>query len=159
MIVFAMTSSRAARWILGSLALGLGLPSPALAALGDDTASIAADSAALGGTRKITLVKSWEVHELRLPSGALVREYLRSGKVFALAWGGPVIPDLRRLLGSYFEPYANSPRDRPAAHHLRVVVTPDWAVQSAGHHGGFIGRAWLPTHVPDGFDLGTVRAW
>jgi hypothetical protein len=154
-----MTSYRTAAWTLGFLALGLASPSRALAALGGDAASITADSATLGGTRQVTVAAGWEVHELRLPSGTLVREYLRDGSVFAVAWGGPVIPNLRLLLGTYFEPYVNSPRGRPAGHHLRVVATPDWVVQSAGHQGGFTGRAWLPTHLPAGFDLDTVRAW
>jgi hypothetical protein len=154
-----MTSYRTVPWLVGFLALGLASPSQALAALGGDTASIVADSAKLGGTRQVTILAGWEVHELRLPSGTLVREYLHGGTVFAVAWGGPVIPNLRLLLGSYFEPYVNSPRDRPTGHHLRAVATPDWVVQSAGHQGGFLGRAWLPTNLPQGFDLDAVRAW
>jgi hypothetical protein len=143
---------------LGLLALCLAAPS-AYADLGGDVASIAADNAVLGGTREITHMPNWEVHALRLPSGTLVREYVfPNGKVFAVAWGGPVIPNLRRLLGAYFEPYVNSPRDRPADHHMRVVATPDWVVQSGGHHQAFVGRAWL-TQLPAGFDLDTVRAW
>jgi hypothetical protein len=151
-------STRAVR-ILGLLALGLFSPIEARAALGGDAASVAADSAALGGTREITLAATWAVHVLRLPSGTVVREYVRNGKVFAVAWGGPVIPSLRQLLGSYFEPYVNSPRGAAAGHHLRVVATPTWVVQSAGHQQGFLGRAWLPTELPSGFDLDTVRAW
>jgi hypothetical protein len=151
-------STRAAR-VLGLLALGLACPIDARAALGGDAASIAADSVALGGTREITLAAAWEVHVLRLPSGTLVREYVHGGRVFALAWGGPVMPNLRQLLGSYFGPYVNSPRNGPAGHHLRVVATPNWVVQSAGHQQGFLGRAWLPTDLPARFDLDTVRAW
>jgi hypothetical protein len=154
-----MDSRRTVLWVFGVLALGLATPSGALAALGGDAASIVADSATLGGRRQVTLAAGWEVHELRLPSGTLVREYLRDGTVFAIAWGGPVMPDLRRLLGSYFDRYVESPRGRPGGHHWRVVATPDWVVQSAGHPGGFIGRAWLPTHLPTGFDLDLVRAW
>ncbi|MGD0677276.1 MAG: DUF2844 domain-containing protein [Polyangiaceae bacterium] len=154
-----MTPCRTAFWTVASLALAFASPSQALAALGDDAASISADSAVLGGTRQVSRAAAWEVHELRLPTGTVVREYLRDKTVFALAWGGPVMPNLRRLLGAYFEPYVHSPRGREAGHHLRVVVTPAWAVQSAGHQAGFIGRAWLPQHLPAGFELDTVRAW
>lgn len=130
------------------------------AALGGDLASIEADRVALGATHEINASGSWQIHVLRLPSGASVREYvLPSGKVFAVAWSTPVLPDLRHLLGSYFEPYVNSPRDRPAEHHMHVVATPEWVVQSAGHPQAFIGRAWLPTQLPKGFDLDSVRAW
>jgi len=146
--------------ILGSLVLGMTCPRPARAALGGDTASVAADSATLGGTRQVTREAGWELHELRLPSGTRVREYLRDGKVFAVAWAGPVMPSLRLLLGEYFEPYTTSPPDRPSGHHLRVVTTADWVVQSAGHQGGFLGRAWLRAELPPGFDLESeVRAW
>jgi Protein of unknown function (DUF2844) len=130
------------------------------AALGGDAASIEADRVALGATREIELTPAWEAHVLRAPSGGVVREYvLPGGKVFAIAWSGPVLPDLRHLLGAYFEPYVNSPRERPAQHHLRVVSNPEWVVESAGHPQSFIGRAWLPKQLPKGFDLTTVRAW
>jgi hypothetical protein len=95
-----------------------------------------------------------------LPSGTVVREYATHGKVFAVAWGGPAIPDLRRLLGAYFDAYVQSPQGRATGHHhLRVVSTHDWVVQSAGHQNGFVGRAWLSNDLPAGFDLDTVRAW
>jgi hypothetical protein len=130
------------------------------AALGGDTASIEADRVALEATHEITVMPAWEIHVLRLPSGTVVREYvLRGGKVFAIVWAGPQLPSLRNLLGSYFDPYVSSPRERPAQHNLRIVATPDWVVQSAGHPQAFIGRAWLPTQLPKGFDLNTVRAW
>jgi hypothetical protein len=153
-----MTRSRSVAWMLGALALGSAFPSRALAALGGDAESIAVDSATLGGTRRVARAAGWEEHELQLPSGTVVREYLQGGRVFALAWAGPVVPDLRRLLGPYFEPYVNSPRDPRSGHHRRFVATPDWAVQSAGHQGAFLGRAWLPAHLPTGFDLDRVRA-
>jgi hypothetical protein len=150
---------RAAR-LLVCFAVGMAAPSEARAALGGDAASIAFDSATLGATREIRVAAAWEVHALRLQSGTLVHEYLRGGKVFAVAWGGAVLPDLRLLLGAYFEPYVQSPQSRGTGHHhMRQVVTPEWVVQSAGHHESFVGRAWLPAQLPKGFDLDTVRAW
>ncbi len=133
---------------------------PTHAGLGGDAASIATDSVALGGSHEITHAAGFEVHVLRLPSGTTVREYTTRGKVFAVAWGGPAIPDLRRLLGTYFDAYVKSPQGRATGHHhLRVVSTRDWVVQSAGHQNGFVGRAWLSTNLPEHFDLDTVRAW
>jgi hypothetical protein len=133
---------------------------PAHAALGGDAASIANDTAALEASREITQAAGVEVHVLHLRSGTTVHEYAAHGKVFAIAWGGPVIPDLRRLLGSYFDAYVNDPQGRGTGHHtMRVVQTRDWVVQSAGHQNGFVGRAWLSNELPAGFDLATVRAW
>jgi hypothetical protein len=151
--------SRLLGTFVGLVAIVLGAPD-AHAALGGDAASIASDSATFGGTREVARNANVEIHTLRLPSGTLVREYVFRGKVFAIAWGGPVIPDLRRLLGSYFEAYVNDPRGRGTGHHhMRVVATPDWVVQSGGHQDAFVGRAWLPNVLPPSFDLATVRAW
>ena len=134
--------------------------SPAHAALGGDAASIASDSVALAASREITREAGVEVHVLRLPSGTVVRQFAARGKVFAIAWGGPVIPDLRRLLGSYFDAYVASSQGRGTGHHSsRIVRTPDWVVQSFGHQNGFMGRAWLTNDLPAGFDTNTVRAW
>jgi hypothetical protein len=136
------------------------LATPAHAALGGDAASIASDSLALGASREVTRAAGVEIHLLHLPSGTVVRQYAARGKVFAVAWGGPVMPDLRRLLGAYFDAYVQSPEGRGTGHHhARVVETPDWVVQSAGHQNGFMGRAWLTHELPAGFDLATVRAW
>ncbi len=146
------------RHALGLLVLLLA--GPAHAALGGDATSIANDTAALEASREITRTAGIEVHVLHLRSGTTVHEYAARGKVFAIAWGGPVIPDLRRLLGSYFDAYVNSPQGRGTGHHnMRVVQTHDWVVQSAGHPNGFVGRAWLSNELPAGFDLATVRAW
>lgn len=129
------------------------------ASLGGNAASIASDSTALGGTHTIERAAGWEVHVLRLPFGVVVREYLHGETVFAVAWSGRTLPNLRQLLGTYFEPYVESPRAHGAHHHRREVTTPDWVVQSVGHHGGFLGRAWLRNALPAGFDLETLRAW
>jgi Protein of unknown function (DUF2844) len=152
-----VTRRSAARVIL--VVLTLALPKGALASLGGDTASVADDSAFLRATRLVTRAATWELHELRLSSGTRVREYVSAGTVFAVAWSGPAIPDLRRLLGSYFDRYVNSPRAWTAGHHMRVVATSEWVVQSAGHQDGFIGRAWLPGRLPNGFEREAIRAW
>jgi len=132
---------------------------PAHSALGGDAASITNDTVALDASREITRAAGVEVHVLHLRSGTTVHEYASHGKVFAIAWGGPVMPDLRRLLGTYFDAYVQSPQGRGTGHHhMRVVETPDWVVQSGGHANGFVGRAWLK-QLPAGFDLATVRAW
>ena len=159
-IIVMMTKLRSAVGLC--LVLVLVLASPAHAALGGDATSIANDTAALEASREITRAAGVEVHVLHLRSGTTVHEYVSSshGKVFAVAWGGPVIPDLRRLLGGYFDAYVNSPQGRGTGHHsMRVVQTHDWVVQSAGHQNGFVGRAWLSNELPAGFDLATVRAW
>jgi hypothetical protein len=156
-MAFKMSTSSLS-W-LAAAALCMAAPS-AHASLGGNAASIASDSSALGGTHTMERVAGWEVHVLRLPFGVVVREYLHGDTVFAVAWSGRALPNLRQLLGAYFEPYVESPQDHGAHHHhRRAVTTPDWVVQSVGHHGGFLGRAWLRNALPPGFDLETLRAW
>jgi Protein of unknown function (DUF2844) len=149
------------RHLSSLVGLALCIAAPVVhASLGGDATSIASDSVALGGSRTVERMAGWEVHVLRLPSGVVVREYLHGETVFAVAWSGRTLPNLRRLLGAYFEPYVESTQGHGAHHHhRRVVTTPDWVVQSVGHHGGFFGRAWLRNALPSGFDLETLRAW
>jgi len=48
----------------------------------------------------------YTMHELEATTGTKVREYLDGeGKVFAVAWQGPFRPNLRELLGSYYETF------------------------------------------------------
>ena len=88
-----------------------------------------------------------------LKSGTLVHEYAdAAGAVFAVSWSGPFKPDLKRLLGRYFDTLGAG----NAAHRGRrsrvEVNTGDLVVQSGGHMGAFEGRAWVQSRLPAGFD-------
>jgi len=102
---------------------------------------------------------AYSVHELALPSGTVVREFVaKSGTVFAVAWRGPAIPDLRQLLGAHFATYAGSPqRARGGRGHLRVQ---DGAlvVESSGRsRAGFRGRAYLHDALPAGVQMDEIQ--
>src|SRR5665647_3966267 len=48
----------------------------------------------------------YTLHEVQLENGTIVREYATpAGQVFAVAWRGPVLPDLSALLGGYFNTF------------------------------------------------------
>ena len=86
---------------LGIALLARSVAMPAFAALGEDAASIENDRAQMKGQSRLTSVAGYSVQEIQLPSGTVVREYVSSGgKVFAVSWRGPVIPDLRQTLGT-----------------------------------------------------------
>jgi hypothetical protein len=90
------------------LIAGVG-PGIASAALGEMEASVTADVAQLKGSIKVTDRTSYRVHEIQLSSGTLVREFAGpDGKVFAIAWKGPTIPNLRQTLGQYFDNYVTA---------------------------------------------------
>ena len=64
---------------------------PALAALGDNVASVSNDRLQLHAQlRGVTSAVGFTVHEIEVPPGILVREYVSaSGTVFAVSWTGP----------------------------------------------------------------------
>src|SRR5256885_356537 len=86
--------------------LGLFAALPALAELGGSVASIQNDQVHMQGSRRMIAAESYTVHEIQADTGTIVKEYVSSGgTVFAVAWHGPWLPDMKQLLGSYFERY------------------------------------------------------
>lgn len=137
---------------LGCLAASL-LPASALAYLGGDETSVAADRAALEGRLNSTPMLQFVRHEISLGASAVVHEYTTpAGKVFAVTWQGPFPPDLRQLFGSYFTQYqsALAAQPRPGMHRQLRVAQADLVVESAGHLRSFRGMAYVPSLVPAG---------
>lgn len=133
-------------------------PCIAGAALGESEASVQADTARLRAAVKVTAHANYRLHEATLPSGTKLREFVGpDGKVFAVAWNGPTVPNLRQCFGRYFEPFVSAARTQRSGHsHLRVR-TGDLVVESGGHMRAFAGRAYLTDAVPSGVDLGDLH--
>ena len=132
---------------------------PACAALGGDAASVQADQAHINASRRVSQSNGYAVHELYSPTGAVVREFVSSsGKVFAIAWQAPALPDLRQLLGPYFEEFQQA---AALSHRLgRAPLFVEHAglvVQLGGHMRNFTGRAYLPDQLPSGARTEDVR--
>jgi Protein of unknown function (DUF2844) len=139
----------------------LGAPKTALAALGGDEQTIESDRAQTESSRSVSAHAGYQVHELRSPSGTVIREFAsEGGTVFAVAWQGPFIPNLRQLLGPYFESFARASLERPhrgPSHAPLIVRTPDLVVEAGGHMRAFFGRAYLPDQVPASLDDGGIQ--
>jgi hypothetical protein len=130
---------------------------PAAASLGGDESSVAADHAVLAGQIKVARVQRYAVHEIAAPSGTVVREFVSpAGKVFAVSWSGPTMPDLRQLLGPYFDTYVAEVQKRKARGAVNVVL-PGLVVHSGGHMRAFAGKAYLPDAVPAGVQSEEIR--
>lgn len=131
---------------------------PASAALGGDSPSVEADRASMKGEARVTSVGGYEVHEITVPGGTVVREYLApSGKVFAVSWRGPYMPNLRQLLGGYFARYTEAARTAPHTGHRHFAVQEsDLVVQSSGRTRAFYGRAWDPRLLPPNFSIDDI---
>jgi hypothetical protein len=133
-------------------------PCIAAAALGEAEASVQSDAAQLRGSIKLTEHASYRLHEIQLPSGTLVREFVGSdGKVFAVAWNGPTVPNLRQTLGQYFDNYVAAAKAKHAGHHHLQIQQSDLVVQASGHMRAFSGRAYLPQAVPAGVSIGDIH--
>src|SRR6185437_10272110 len=102
----ALQTGGVRNWVLAGAALAAVLsPCIAGAALGESEASIQTDASQLRAAAKVTAHANYRLHEATLPSGTKLREFVGpDGKVFAVAWNGPTVPNLRQCFGHYFEP-------------------------------------------------------
>lgn len=149
----------------GSLLTALGVAalasaSPAFAALGGDVTSIDADRVSMkGALAAFRTVKGYAVHEITTPSGVHVDEYVTAdGKVFAVSWQGPFIPDLRQMLGAYYARYAQAASAAHAGGHRHLrIEQPGLVVESNGRMRAFYGRAWDPALLPQNFTAADIR--
>lgn len=97
--------------------------------------------------------------EKKLESGTVVHEYTdANGTVFAVSWSGPYPPDLKEILGPYFDTMVEQAKKTPrgARSHFKLKQS-DLVIVSSGHMGAFEGRAWLPAKLPAGFSPGDIK--
>ena len=136
--------------ILGWAAAG---SSPlALAALGGDLTSIQSDVESLKAQARAATpaaAGAYTVHELTTQMGTVVREYANpAGKVFAVTWRGPQMPNLSQLLGSYVQELQKAASAPHQGHRHLMVSKPDLMISSNGHMRAFYGRAYIPSLAP-----------
>lgn len=129
--------------------LASAFPTPAWAALGDAEASVSADAQSFKASPRISARAAYTVHELQLPTGTVIREFVApSGVVFAVSWRGPYKPSMSLLLGQYLGAYARAPRS-PGSTRSRVMIEqPNLIVHAAGHMRSFVGIAYVPQLLP-----------
>ncbi len=144
----------AAVWLLAAAFV----PGVALAALGEDSSTVERDVMQLRAQRSVTPSSAYSVHELQLPGGTQVREYLTaSNRVFAIAWSGPSIPDLQQLLGSYFPRYRAAAEATGRSRRPVAVDASDLVIRTGGHARAFFGVAYLPGQMPSGVRAEQIR--
>ena len=139
----------------------LGVCLPALAALGGDVSSVEADRAKMKAEISVTQSDAYAVHEIKTPTRMVVREYVSSdGRVFGVAWQGPFMPDMKQILGTYFQQYSTAAREAKAGRPGRRPVEiqqPGLVVESSGHMHSYSGRAYDPGLVPSGVTANAIR--
>jgi hypothetical protein len=133
-------------------------PCMATAALGEPETSMQSEVARLRGSIKVTPHANYKLHEIQLPSGTLVREFAGAdGKVFAVAWNGPTVPNLREILGQYFDSYVTAAKARHSGHHHLQIRESDLVILAGGHMRAFSGLAYLPQALPSGVSAGDLH--
>jgi len=138
------------KWPLFAIAAAmLGSPSFAHAWLGGDVASVQADQQRMNADVASTSTRGYTTYEMQTPSGTRVKEFVSpSGRVFAVAWQGPALPDMRQLLGAFFTRYVTADNALGAAAASRLIDEPGFVVQAGGHMRAFVGRAYIPESIP-----------
>lgn len=140
-----------------SLAL-VGFAEPSFASLGGQADTVQSDTIKLQATRHVAVKTLYQVHELELSSGTVVREYLSpNGTVFGVAWRGPFKPNLNQLLGNYFDRFVAAGQLRHADHRMLRLNDSDLVIESAGRMRAFEGRGYLPALIPAGVSVNEIQ--
>jgi hypothetical protein len=147
--------------IMSGIFVMLAFPFAMSASLGGDATSVQADQVKMQGSLRTTSASSYNVHEIQASTGVSVKEFVSStGKVFAVTWQGPFHPDLRQVLGTYFEEYAQAVQTQRASHRGRgplLIQQPGLVVQISGHMRAFVGKAYVPQMMPAGVHVEDIR--
>ena len=132
------------------------------ATLGSDVASVSDDRVKMqGALLGISRGDSFDVHQMQSATGTTVREYVSTtGQVFAVSWEGPWMPDLRQMLGPYFDAYQRNlaaARNSRRSHGPITIRAGDLVVQIGGHPRAFAGKAYIERMLPRGMQPETIR--
>lgn len=154
---FGFPNGRSLRVLLPSVVLALAFP--AWASLGDNVTSVQKDRVQMQGSVRSVATQRYVKHEIVVPTGQVVREFVSpDGTVFGVAWDGPFQPDLRQVLGSYFEPMkqAAGAQQRRGRGPL-TIETSGFVFHQSGHMRSFRGSAYVPAMVPQGVDVAEIQ--
>ena len=136
------------------MVLASAVPQPVWGALGQSATTVEDDRAKLKGQRHRRGGTGYSVDTITA-AGMEINEYVSSdGVVFAVVWKGTGVPDLKLLLGEYFDEY----REEVAAARSRTprvrepfkMKSDRLVVERAGHSRSLWGRAYLPSQLPPG---------
>ncbi len=138
------------------------LPARAFAGLGGDLNSVERDRVRMKAAITVTETDRYTIHEMTPDSVSRVREFATlDGKVFAVAWQGPVHPDYQQLLGPYFAQLQQATRQASQQRRARrapvMIETPGFVFQSLGHFRALAGRAYVPQMMPSGVSAEEIR--
>jgi hypothetical protein len=129
----------------------------ALACVGHN--GLAALGAAVTKPANVTasVTATYSIKETLLDNGTQVQEFVTpAGVVFAVTWRGPLLPDLRALLGDYlslFQQHTEATRQAGMRGGPVNLVQERLVLRSSGRMGHFSGYAYVPSLVPTGLNI------
>jgi hypothetical protein len=138
----------------------LGLSTPALASLGGNVNSVESERVQMKANIQVLQHDAYEVHEMQLPGGTVVDEYVSpAGKVFAVAWHGQFPPPMQQILGTYFQQYSTALQTQPKmyGHRPLNIHEQGLVVQTAGHMRAYYGRAYILSLLPQGMTVSQLQ--
>jgi hypothetical protein len=144
--------------VAGVLLAGWSLP--ALASLGGNAGSVESDRAQMNAAVQVAQHDAYTEHTMTVPGGTVVNEFVSSdGKVFAVTWHGPFMPQLQQILGTYFQEYTTTlaAQEKHYGHRPLNLQTQDLVVQTSGHMRSYVGRAYLPDALPQGVTIAEIQ--
>ena len=131
------------------------------AGLGELEQSIENDRLKLSINRQASITQkgAFTIHEISNEQ-IVIREYVSQGSVFAVSWHGVRHPDLRNLLGRYFQDFSKNASRAFRVKGLRsygIVRARGVVVERSGHMRGVQGRAYVPVLMPHEMDSSEIR--
>jgi Protein of unknown function (DUF2844) len=129
------------------------------ASLGGTYTTVQDDGAHMKGAVRVRQMVAYDLHEITAPTGVRVREFVSpQGRVFGVAWDGPVLPDMQQVLGEYYADYIRAAQEPTRAHGQPLVVrTPNVVIYSGGHMRSMHGSAYVPQLMPANVKAEEVR--
>jgi len=122
--------------------------------LGQSSTTVEDDRAKLHGQLQRRGGMGYSIDTI-IAAGMEINEYISSdGMVFAVVWKGTGVPDLKLLLGEYFQAYREevtaARSRRPRVREPFRMKSDRLVVEQAGHSRSLWGRAYLPSQLPPG---------
>jgi len=145
--------------VLGALLILALEAAPAWAVLGEYESSVSLDQQYMRGGDRVTSSQGYKLHQITSTNGLVVSEYVSpEGKVFAVSWRGPFIPNLQQLLGSYSTQVQQAAQAQTRRRGGPFVVRAnDFVFVSGGHMRAFHGSAYVPSLLPQKVSAEVVR--
>lgn len=140
--------------------LVLVVPTLAWGELGGNAASVRTDQVRMKASvmRAAPTDPNFNVQQSQTPSGVTIKEYLSiSGTVFAVSWHGPLMPNLKQLLGQYFTNYVTAAKHSRSGHNHLGIQQADLVVHTGGHLRAFSGIAYIPSLMPAGVTVAQLK--